>query len=136
MTSGNGWRRCCHRPRPGGVAAGVATGRFSTASCFGSAAASLAGSARALRALGDSLQALGALAGRRDPGTDQASLHTQAEAAGELDSDAQIDSTVVRAHQHAAGARKGEHFDPGKAPASARPVTGGLTTKLHTICDG
>jgi transposase len=37
----------------------------------------------------------------------QATLHTQADAAGELDWDAQIDSTVVRAHQHAAGARKG-----------------------------
>jgi transposase len=30
-----------------------------------------------------------------------------AEAAGEVDWDAQADSTVVRAHQHAAGARKG-----------------------------
>jgi transposase len=29
-----------------------------------------------------------------------------AEAAGEVDWDAQVDSTVVRAHQHAAGARK------------------------------
>ena len=37
----------------------------------------------------------------------QASLHTQADAAGTLDWDAQVDSTVVRAHQHAAGARKG-----------------------------
>jgi hypothetical protein len=31
----------------------------------------------------------------------------QAEANGEIDWDAQVDSTVVRAHQHAAGARKG-----------------------------
>jgi len=30
-----------------------------------------------------------------------------AEAAGDIDWDAQIDSTIVRAHQHAAGARKG-----------------------------
>ena len=37
----------------------------------------------------------------------EATLHTQADAAGELDWRAQIDSTVVRAHQHAAGARKG-----------------------------
>jgi transposase len=36
----------------------------------------------------------------------EASLHTQADGAGELDWDAQIDATVVRAHQHA-GARKG-----------------------------
>jgi transposase len=37
----------------------------------------------------------------------EASLHTRADAAGELDWNGQIDSTVVRAHQHAAGARKG-----------------------------
>lgn len=36
----------------------------------------------------------------------EAALRAQADAAGELDWDAQIDSTVVRAHQHAAGARK------------------------------
>jgi transposase len=36
----------------------------------------------------------------------EACLHTQADAAGGLDWHAQIDSTVVRAHQHAAGARK------------------------------
>jgi transposase len=36
----------------------------------------------------------------------EAALRTQADAAGELDWDAQIDSSVVRAHQHAAGARK------------------------------
>jgi transposase len=37
----------------------------------------------------------------------EAALRVQADAAGELDWDAQIDSSVVRAHQHAAGARKG-----------------------------
>ena len=37
----------------------------------------------------------------------EAALRTQADAAGELDWDAQVDSSVVRAHQHAAGARKG-----------------------------
>jgi transposase len=34
-------------------------------------------------------------------------LQAQADAAGDLDWHAQVDSTVVRAHQHAAGARKG-----------------------------
>jgi transposase len=53
----------------------------------------------------------------------EAELRTQADAAGELDWDAQIDSSVVRAHQHAAGARKGAPHDPGKPPASAGPVT-------------
>ena len=37
----------------------------------------------------------------------EATLRTQADAAGELDWDAQIDASVIRAHQHAAGARKG-----------------------------
>jgi transposase len=37
----------------------------------------------------------------------EASPQTQADAAGELDWDAQIDSSVIRAYQHAAGARKG-----------------------------
>ena len=36
----------------------------------------------------------------------EAPARVQADAAGELDWDAQIDSSVIRAHQHAAGARK------------------------------
>ncbi|MEF2524783.1 IS5 family transposase [Streptomyces sp. CS62] len=43
-----------------------------------------------------------------------------------------VDSTTVRAHQHAAGARKG---GPGRARRSAGP-RGGLTTKIHLACDG
>jgi transposase len=37
----------------------------------------------------------------------EAALRIQADAAGELDGAAQVDASVVRAHQHAAGARKG-----------------------------
>ena len=37
----------------------------------------------------------------------EARLRTEPDGAGQLDWAAQIDSTVVRAHQHAAGARKG-----------------------------
>jgi hypothetical protein len=56
----------------------------------------------------------------------EATLGAQADAAGELDWDAQIDSTIVRAHQHAAGARKGgwDLADPGNPAASAGAVTG------------
>ncbi|MEU7341969.1 IS5 family transposase [Streptomyces sp. NPDC007074] len=44
-----------------------------------------------------------------------------------------IDSTTVRAHQHAAGApKKGQHW-PGEAIGRSR---GGLTTKIHLACDG
>jgi Putative transposase of IS4/5 family (DUF4096) len=54
----------------------------------------------------------------------EAALATQADAAGELDWDAQVDSSVVRTHQHAAGPAKGARLDPGKPPASAGAVTG------------
>jgi len=37
----------------------------------------------------------------------EAHLRTETDGAGQLDWAAQIDSTVVRAHQHAAGARRG-----------------------------
>lgn len=40
-----------------------------------------------------------------------------ADAAGEIDWDISVDSTIVRAHQHAAGART----DPPPAPASQGP---------------
>nr|WP_268240276.1 IS5 family transposase [Streptomyces kronopolitis] len=43
-----------------------------------------------------------------------------------------VDSTTVRAHQHAAGARKGGPW-AGEALGRSR---GGLTTKIHLACDG
>ncbi|MGH8833835.1 MAG: IS5 family transposase [Actinomycetes bacterium] len=66
----------------------------------------------------------------------QASLQTQADGAGELHWDAQVDSTVVRAHQHAAGARKGLPSIQASRQQALGRSRGGLTTKLHTICDG
>ncbi|MDX3372396.1 IS5 family transposase [Streptomyces sp. ME02-6987-2C] len=54
----------------------------------------------------------------------------RADAAGGIDWLVSVDSTVVRAHQHAAGARKG-----GLDPALGRS-RGGLTTKIHLACDG
>ncbi|MEU2721429.1 IS5 family transposase [Streptomyces smyrnaeus] len=55
-----------------------------------------------------------------------------------------VDSTVSRAHQHAAGARKkgaaaqGELEDPARAAArqALGRSRGGLTTKVHLACDG
>ncbi|MCG7523350.1 IS5 family transposase [Streptomyces sp. OfavH-34-F] len=43
-----------------------------------------------------------------------------------------VDSTTVRAHQHAAGARKGGPWE-GEALGRSR---GGLTSKIHLACDG
>ncbi|MFJ9871190.1 IS5 family transposase [Streptomyces sp. NPDC101165] len=89
-------------------------------------------------------------------------VQAEADAAGEIDWDISVDSTIVRAHQHAAGART----DPPPAPASkggpagrtpgrdavAKPrrppggggvggeglgrSRGGFTTKLHLSADG
>nr|WP_267885119.1 IS5 family transposase [Streptomyces rimosus] len=53
----------------------------------------------------------------------------RADAAGDIDWLVSVDSTVVRAHQHAAGARKG-----GRSPALGRS-RGGLTSKIHLACD-
>lgn len=44
-----------------------------------------------------------------------------------------VDSTTARAHQHAAGARRGGQDWPGEALGRSR---GGLTTKIHLACDG
>jgi transposase len=107
MTNGNGSRRCCQQPRPGGAGAGETTARSSTASCSGCAGVPW----RDLpERYGPWETVYKRFARWQTDGTwarIQASLHTQADAAGELDWNAQIDSTVVRAHQHAAGARKG-----------------------------
>jgi hypothetical protein len=81
---------------------------------------------------------------RRDGTRDRLLAHVQAEAdaRGEIDWVVCIDGTIVRAHQHAAGAR----HHPGKADRAANTKhppeealgrsRGGLTTKLHLACDG
>jgi transposase len=66
----------------------------------------------------------------------EATLGTQADGAGELDWNAPIDSGVIRATSTPPAPVTGAPADPGKPPAGAGTVTGGLTTKLHTICDG
>ncbi|MEU5191620.1 IS5 family transposase [Streptomyces klenkii] len=55
----------------------------------------------------------------------------KADAAGRIDWLVSVDSSIVRAHQHAAGARKGG----GRSPALGRS-RGGLTSKIHLACDG
>ncbi|WP_030125889.1 IS5/IS1182 family transposase, partial [[Kitasatospora] papulosa] len=45
-----------------------------------------------------------------------------------------VDSTITRAHQHAAGARKkGQALQKRRSLGRSR---GGLTTKIHLACDG
>ncbi|WP_399434521.1 IS5 family transposase, partial [Streptomyces sp. WAC05950] len=89
-------------------------------------------------------------------------VQAEADAAGEIDWDISVDSTIVRAHQHAAGARNRSAADSrlkggpaGRTPGrdavaeSRRPAggggaggeglgrsRGGFTTKLHLSADG
>ena len=59
----------------------------------------------------------------------EAQVIALAEVAGEVDWDAQADSTVVRAHQHAAGARKkGLTAEDSQAAQGLGRSRGGLTT--------
>ncbi|WP_326754757.1 IS5 family transposase [Streptomyces hirsutus] len=64
-------------------------------------------------------------------------IQARADAAGDIDWLVQIDSTVVRAHQHAAatGRKGGGTGDEPDDHALGRS-RGGLTTKIHLACDG
>ncbi|MEV5486557.1 IS5 family transposase [Streptomyces bobili] len=61
-------------------------------------------------------------------------LLSQADTEGDLDWVVAVDSTIVRAHQHAAGARqKGPR--PASRPGALGRSRGGLTTKIHLAAD-
>ncbi|WP_371873909.1 IS5 family transposase [Streptomyces glebosus] len=72
-------------------------------------------------------------------------LQVKADAAGHIEWEVSVDSTVCRAHQHAAGARKrGLTVRAGRARRAWRPSRndhglgrsrGGLSTKLHLAAD-
>ncbi|QOC92233.1 IS5 family transposase [Micromonospora craniellae] len=73
-----------------------------------------------------------------------AGLQGRADALGLISWDVSVDSTIVRAHQHAAGARRGSHtqVEPPGGSSAAEPADhalgrsrGGLTTKLHLACE-
>ncbi|WP_437090281.1 IS5 family transposase [Streptomyces sp. enrichment culture] len=65
-------------------------------------------------------------------------IQARADAAGDIDWLMQIDSTIVRAHQHAATTgRKGESAGRTNRTIYALGRSrGGLTTKVHLACDG
>ncbi|MEU1854428.1 IS5 family transposase [Streptomyces sp. NPDC019990] len=64
-------------------------------------------------------------------------IEAHSDAAGDIDWLVQIDSTIVRAHQHAAatGRKGGSRGDEPDDHALGRS-RGGLTTKVHLACDG
>jgi transposase len=73
-----------------------------------------------------------------------AGLQGRADALGLITWDVSVDSTIARAHQHAAGARRDSHAQA-EPPGGSRGVEpadhalgrsrGGLTTKLHLACE-
>jgi len=77
---------------------------------------------------------------RRDGTWDRLLTHAQAksDAGGEVVWEVGVDGTAVRAHQHAAGARKGGGGTGASTVADEAlgRSRGGLTTKLHLACDG
>lgn len=74
-----------------------------------------------------------------------ASLQQQADAEGKINWEIHfVDGSVIRAHQHAAGARRGE-LDPNSELSAIEQVQqrealgwskGGFSTKIHLRCDG
>ncbi|MGA4803467.1 IS5 family transposase [Streptomyces lavendulocolor] len=66
------------------------------------------------------------------------------DSAGAVEWTVSVDSTISRAHQHAAGARKkgagpGDELEDPAHPSAGQALgrsRGGLTTKIHLACDG
>ncbi|MFG2894798.1 IS5 family transposase [Streptomyces sp. NPDC048248] len=66
-----------------------------------------------------------------------ASVLSEADAADDIDWTVSVDSTVVRAHQHAAGALKKGRRDTGsRGDHAIGRSRGGLSTKVHLAADG
>ncbi|MFI1146611.1 IS5 family transposase [Streptomyces sp. NPDC020780] len=63
------------------------------------------------------------------------SLHAQADAEGDLGWVVAVDSTIVRAHQHAAGAHKKGALASEPEDHALGRSRGGLTTKVHLAAD-
>lgn len=62
-------------------------------------------------------------------------LMAQADADEDLNWAVSVDSTIVRAHQHAAGARKRGHQQANPTTRPSAGSRGGLTTKIHLAAD-
>nr|WP_232794911.1 IS5 family transposase [Kitasatospora sp. NRRL B-11411] len=64
-------------------------------------------------------------------------VQAEKDAVGDIDWLVSVDSTVVRAHQHAAGGRKrGDRNRDETADHALGRSRGGLSTKVHLVCDG
>ncbi|MEU2236921.1 IS5 family transposase [Streptomyces vietnamensis] len=63
-------------------------------------------------------------------------LQAQKDAAGDIQWLVSVDSTIVRAHQHAAGGKRGRSAGTKRGDHALGRSRGGLSTKVHLPCDG
>ncbi|MFB8243307.1 IS5 family transposase [Kitasatospora purpeofusca] len=63
-------------------------------------------------------------------------IQAEKDAAGDIDWLVSVDSTVVRAHQHATGGKRGPSTGDEAGDHALGRSRGGLSTKLHLACDG
>ncbi|MFD0399706.1 IS5 family transposase [Kitasatospora sp. NPDC127121] len=63
-------------------------------------------------------------------------IQAEKDAAGDIDWLVSVDSTIVRAHQHATGGKKGHATGDETGDHALGRSRGGLGTKLHLACDG
>ncbi|MFF4818190.1 IS5 family transposase [Kitasatospora sp. NPDC001309] len=63
-------------------------------------------------------------------------IQAEKDAAGDIDWLVSVDSTIVRAHQHATGGKKGHATGTKRGDHALGRSRGGLSTKLHLACDG
>ncbi len=144
MSSGRGWNRCCLCPRGRVGRRRGRNGSSSTGSDGGCGSVRPGGTSQTATAPGGPVYALFRRWQRAGAWAQiVTALQTRADAAGLITWDVSVDSTIARAHQHAAGARRhpGQQQEP-PGGLSAEPddhalgrSRGGLTTKIHLFCE-
>ncbi|MFC5663830.1 IS5 family transposase [Kitasatospora misakiensis] len=63
-------------------------------------------------------------------------IQAEKDSTGDIDWLVSVDSTIVRAHQHATGGKKGQQTGDEAGNHALGRSRGGLSTKLHLACDG
>ncbi|WP_420857080.1 IS5 family transposase [Streptomyces chilikensis] len=63
-------------------------------------------------------------------------IQAEKDAAGDIQWLVSVDSTIVRAHQHAAGGKRGRSTGTKRGDHALGRSRGGLSTKVHLACDG
>ncbi|WP_431684107.1 IS5 family transposase [Kitasatospora sp. KL5] len=63
-------------------------------------------------------------------------VQAEKDAAGDIDWLVSVDSTIVRAHRHAAGGKRGPSTGTKRGDRALGRSRGGLSTEVHLACDG